>query len=132
MTCAFAVRGALKKLPGVDSVDVSLNKGLASVKLKPGNTLTMQQFWQAVKQNGFTPKESRVVVRGELNSNAGKLQLKATASSPAYELLSAPASPRMMDDLKRLNGKTVSLEATLTPAKDLSAAAPLYVQKILP
>ncbi len=44
-------------------MEVSLNKGLASVKLKPGNTLTMQQFWQAVKRNGFTPKESSGVLQ---------------------------------------------------------------------
>ncbi len=94
MTCAFAVRGALKKLPGVESADVSLNKGLASAKLNPCNTLTMQQFRQAVKQNGFTPKESRVVVRGELNNNAGKLQLKVPGTNPPYELLPDPALPQ--------------------------------------
>jgi len=39
MTCAYAVRVALMKFPGVESADVSLNKGLATVKLKPGNTI---------------------------------------------------------------------------------------------
>jgi copper chaperone CopZ len=48
MTCAFAVRGALKKFAGVESVEVSLNKGLAAVKLKPGNSVTPDQFWDAV------------------------------------------------------------------------------------
>lgn len=36
MTCAYAVRVAMMKFPGVESADVSLNKGLATVKLKPG------------------------------------------------------------------------------------------------
>jgi len=72
MTCAYAVRGALKKFSGVESVEVSLNKGLATVKLKPGNSVQPQEFWEAVRKNGFTPKETRVVVRGEV-INAGRL-----------------------------------------------------------
>ena len=76
MTCAFAVRGALKKFSGVESVDVSLNKGLATVKLKPANPVTPEQLWDAVKKNGFTPKDTRVVVRGEIVSKGGKSQLK--------------------------------------------------------
>ena len=36
MTCAHLVDVALKKVAGVESVEVSLNKGLATVKLKPG------------------------------------------------------------------------------------------------
>ena len=36
MTCAHVVDVALKKVAGVESVEVSLNKGLATVKLKPG------------------------------------------------------------------------------------------------
>ena len=36
MTCAHVVNVALKKVAGVESVDVSLNKGLAAIKLKPG------------------------------------------------------------------------------------------------
>ena len=43
MTCAYAVRVALKKFSGVDSVEVSLNKGLATVKLKPGNSIRPSQ-----------------------------------------------------------------------------------------
>ena len=36
MTCAHVVDVALRKVAGVESVEVSLNKGLATVKLKPG------------------------------------------------------------------------------------------------
>ena len=80
MTCAFAVRGALKKFSGVESVDVSLNKGLATVKLKPGNTVTPEEFWETVRKNGFTPKETTVVVRGEVQ--AGKLKVSGHQSVP--------------------------------------------------
>ena len=87
MTCAFAVRGAIKKIPGVESVDVSLNKGLATVKLKPGNVATIQQFWETVRRNGFTPKQTKVVVRGSLLSSGNNLNLKVSGSNQSHELV---------------------------------------------
>jgi len=68
MTCAYAVRVALMKFPGVESADVSLNKGLATVKLKPGNTIRPSEFWEAIRKNGNTPKATRVTVRGEVEA----------------------------------------------------------------
>ena len=62
MTCAFAVRGALKKLSGVESVDVSLNKGLASVKLKSGNTLRPEELWETTLD-----PEKRTLLRVQLD-----------------------------------------------------------------
>ena len=39
MTCAHVVNVATTKIEGVASVDVSLNRALATVKLKPGNSV---------------------------------------------------------------------------------------------
>src|SRR6267142_2532590 len=111
MTCAYAVRGALKRFPGVESVEVSLNKGLAVVKLTPGNAIRPQEFWEAVRKNGFTPKESRVTVRGEL-TNTVPMQLKVTGSDQLFDL---KIDPKMLEEAKREMGKTVTVEGALTP-----------------
>jgi copper chaperone CopZ len=66
MTCAHVVDVALKKVAGVESVEVSLNKGLMSGKLKPGNTVSVPQLWELIHKNGYTPKTTAVSVRGEL------------------------------------------------------------------
>jgi copper chaperone CopZ len=126
MTCAYAVRGALKKFPGVESVEVSLNKGLATVKLKPGNTVRPQDFWEAVRKNGFTPKETRVLVRGEV-TNTGQPQLKVTGTD---QLLDLKAEPKLLDQARLLAGQTVTVEGALTPAKDFKAQVPLDVKAI--
>jgi copper chaperone CopZ len=120
MTCAFAVRGALKKFSGVESVDVSLNKGLATVKLKPGNSGTPEQVWETVKKNGFSPKDTHVVVRGEVTSTGGKLQMKVNPANRTYELTG----------VKPMEGKTVTAEGTMTPGKDLAASVPIRVQSL--
>ena len=71
MTCAHVVDVALKKVAGVESVEVSLNKGLATVKLKPGNTVSVPQLWELIHKKGYTPKATAVSVRGELASVNG-------------------------------------------------------------
>jgi copper chaperone CopZ len=126
MTCAYAVRVALKKFPGVESVDVSLNKGLATVKLKPGNTVRPQEFWEAVRRNGFTPKETRVLVRGEV-TNSASLQLKVTGSN---QLLDLKADSTLLEEARRQIGKIVTVEGALTPGKDLKPQIPLDVRSI--
>jgi copper chaperone CopZ len=113
MTCAFAVRGALKKIPGVESVDVSLNKGLATVKLKAGNSARPQTFWEAVRNNGFTPKTTRVLVRGTMTNTA---QLRVTFTDQLFDL---QTTRNLLDEAKRQAGKTVTIDGTLTPGKDV-------------
>ena len=66
MTCAHVVDVAFKKVAGVDSVEVSLNKGLATIKLKPGNTVSVPQLWQLLHDKGYTPKTTTVSARGDL------------------------------------------------------------------
>ena len=113
MTCAYAVRVAIMKFPGVDSAEVSLNKGLATVKLKPGNKIRPSDFWGAIRKNGNTPKATRVTVQAALPGGA---QLKVTGSGETFEL---KASPGPAQQLKAAAGKTVTIEGTLTPGKDV-------------
>ena len=132
MTCAFAVRGAIKKVQGVESVDVSLNKGLATVKLKPGNSVNIEQFWELIKKNGYTPKETRVVVRGEVLAGSGKPQLKITGTDRTYDLAAHPSAPNALDDVKQSAGKTLTIEGSFMPGKDVRAASPLQVRAVHP
>ncbi len=129
MTCAFAVRGALKKIPGVESVDVSLNKGLATVKLKAGNVATISQFWETVRRNGFTPKQTKVVVRGSLLNSSNNLSLKVSGSNQSHPLV---LDVGLRDKLAKVVNQTISLEGTFTPGKDAAVPVPLHVGNLLP
>ena len=127
MTCAYAVRVALMKVPGVESADVSLNKGLATVKLKPGNNIRPSQLWEAIHKNGNTPKATQVVVRGEVQ--AGGAQLKVSDSNEVFQLRAAPP---VQQQLNALVGKTVTVDGALTPGKDLRAAIALEITAVQP
>jgi copper chaperone CopZ len=63
---------AIKKVPGVESVNTSLNEGFADIKLRERNTVTVEQVREIIRKNGFTPKESAVKIRGKVVERNGK------------------------------------------------------------
>ncbi len=113
----------MKKIPGVESVEVSLNQGSVKLKLKPGNTVPVEQLWDAIQKNGFTTKSTHVVVRGEVISSGGKLQLKVPGPGVTYDLADG-------EQLKSSAGKTLVVEGTMTPLKDKTAAVPIHVTAV--
>ncbi len=132
MTCAHVVNVSLKKVPGVDSVEVSLNQGLAKVKLKPGNEVTVPQLWHTIHNQGYTPKVTLVVMRGDLASLQGQLQLKVSGANTAVTLTSDPKDPRGFEEVRKYVGQQVIIRGAMTPAKDLKSAVPLQVAGLTP
>ena len=127
MTCAHVVDVALKKVAGVESVEVSLNKGLATVKLKSGNTVTVPQLWELIHKNGYTPRATTVLVKGELANLNGGLQLKVSGTRDTLQLVVDAKNANAFGDASKRVGQTVMIQGVMNPAKDLKAAAPLIV-----
>jgi hypothetical protein len=121
------VRVSLKSVSGVDSVDVSLEKGLAVVKMKPGNTATLKQLNEGITKNGFTMKDSTAVVAGIVIITDGKPTLSVSGSNDLLKLVpqstSAPNAVSMA-------GKTVLVEGTVPEAGKGKAPDSLRYQSI--
>ena len=99
------MRVSVKSVAGVESVDVSLAKGLASVKMKPGNTVTLKQLQSAITKNGFTMKDSTLTVEGTVVVEAGTVQLKVSGSNEMLDLVpQGQVAPAVT-----LNGKSVTV-----------------------
>ena len=130
MTCAHVVNVALKKVAGVESVDVSLNKGLATVKLKPGNAVSVPQLWRLIHEKGYTPKATTVSVRGDLANVEGRLQLKVTGTSDTLALVADPKNVTAYGAASKKLGQTVIVQGVMMPAKDLKVAVPLQVSQV--
>jgi copper chaperone CopZ len=99
------VRVSVKSVVGVESVDVSLAKGLASVKMKPGNTVTLKQLQSTITKNGFTMKDSTLAVEGTVVVEAGTVQLKVSGSNEMLDLVPQGQVARAA----ALNGKSVTV-----------------------
>ena len=130
MTCAHVVDVALKKVAGVETVEVSLNKGLATVKLKPGNTVSIPQLWELIHKNGYTPKATAVSVRGDLANAGGGLQLKVSATKETLELAADPKNPDAYGEASKRLGQTVIVQGVMVPNKDLRTPVPLQISKV--
>jgi len=107
------VRVSLKSVSGVDSVDVSLAKGLAAVKMKPDNTATLKQLQNAIAKNGFAMKDSAATIAGTIVIANGKTQLQVSGSN---ELLTLIPESQASSDATSLNGKSVLAEGTIPEA----------------
>jgi len=130
MTCAHVVDVALKKVAGVESVEVSLNKGLATVKLKPGNTVSVPQLWELIHKNGYTPKATVVSVRGDLANVGGRIQLKVSGANETLALVADPKNPAGYSEASQKLGQTVTVHGVMLPGKDFKATVPLLVSQV--
>ncbi len=77
-TCAHGVRVAMQKLDGVATVELSLERAQAEVGLEPDNRLSLDQFRQVVKRNGFEPKQAAVTAIGTVRDAGGRLVFEVT------------------------------------------------------
>jgi copper chaperone CopZ len=111
--CAHAVRVSLKSVSGVESVGVDLEKGLASVTMKPGNSITLKQLNDAIAKNGFTMKQSTATIAGRIAVTKGKTVLQVSSVNDELELV--PDSPAV-PIVTALAGKSVVVEGTVPEA----------------
>jgi len=104
------VRVSLKAIPGVDTVDVSLEKGLATVKMKPGNMTTLKQLNEAIARNGFTMKGSTAIVAGTGVTTNGKTAVQVSGSNDVLHLV--PESSSVVDGAS-FTGKSIVVEGMI-------------------
>lgn len=109
---------AINKIPGVESLEVSLNRGMAAIQLKPGNTVRLEQVWEGVQGNGFTPKEARIRALGEVIVTGGKLQFKVLGVNQAYDLIVDPRAETRGGDIEKQVGKLLLIDGVIPPPQD--------------
>ena len=68
----------MKKLEGVESVEVSLEKASADIKLKADNKITLPQIRRIIRSNGYPTKDAQITARGKIVDRDGK---------PVFDLL---------------------------------------------
>ncbi len=63
--CAYGLEEKLKKLDGVEALNVDMEEGQVQMKLKEGATVTEEQISEAVTDAGFTVTEIRYLERNK-------------------------------------------------------------------
>jgi hypothetical protein len=128
------VRVAVRKLDGVESVDVSLERGSAAIALRPGNRITLSQLRQIIRNNGFTAKEATVTVVGTLTERGGTPALSVTGTD--IVCLLAPRAPNdsayadAAQRVKAHQGDTVEAVGTVAAPASESQPEVLVLQAL--
>lgn len=83
--CAYAVERGLGSMSGVVSVEVSLERGIAELRLDADAEPDMARIREVILRNGFTPKEGSVRLGGTLTGKGGEFALAVGSLSYALE-----------------------------------------------
>jgi len=121
-TCAHGVRVAMQKLDGVATVELSLERAQAEVGLKPDNRLTLDQFRQVVKRNGFEPKQAAVTAIGMMRESGGRMVFEVSGVPTPLVVSPDKSTPDALQQLKSaLSTKSTAvfeIMGTVEPARD--------------
>ena len=116
------MRVAVRKLPGVESVDVSLERASTDIKLRAGNSITLAQLRSIIKNNGFTSKEATVTVAGDLIERGGGPALDVTGTNTVMLIVADPkeseAFRQVQERLRAKNTRTIRLVGSVESAVD--------------
>jgi copper chaperone CopZ len=88
--CARAVSVAVSDIDGVESVDVSLNGGLAVIVFSQNNQAPVAEIRRAIKDNGFSPKSAEVRMAGIVERDQNRLYLRMVDGNGRFRLEAHP------------------------------------------
>jgi copper chaperone CopZ len=101
-SCSESLGKAFERLRGVKHVDISMNDGTVTLDLADQNRVALEQVWDAIKRVGFTPGDTKVIVRGAVKG--------------------ASLTISVIDKTIKIEGNApqgdVSLRGTITPPPD--------------
>lgn len=101
------MRVAVQKLPGVESVTVSLERASTEIQLRPGNTITLERLRTIIKNNGFTAKQATVTVVGRLIERGGQPALDVTGTNTVMLIVADSKQSAIFTQVQeRLRAKT--------------------------
>lgn len=107
---------ALGKLDGVTSVDVTLERGVAHVALKPGNTLTLAHLRQAVKDAGYPSGAAVATAVGRLSAAGRQKVLSVSGTTMAWVVEAGAGTPLAASLASAADGATITVTGTIAAA----------------
>ena len=80
------MRVALEKVKGIESVSVTLKRGVAHIALEKGNTVTVEQLRRIVKDAGYSSRDAAVTVIGTVRADRTGLTLSVAGTREVFDL----------------------------------------------
>jgi hypothetical protein len=77
---------ALEKVDGIESVSVTLKRGVAHITLAKGNTVTMAQLRRIIKEAGYTSRDATVTAVGTVRAGGSGLTLTVAGTREVFDV----------------------------------------------
>jgi copper chaperone CopZ len=111
-SCSESLGKTFERLRGVKHVDVSMNDGTVTLELADQNRVTLEQVWDAIKRVGFTPGDTKVIVRGTVRGDS----LTISVIDKTIKIEGRPT-----------DAENVELKGTITPPPDPRTATKIRI-----
>jgi mercuric ion binding protein len=110
--CAYGVEKKLKKVEGVKSIDIDIQKGIAILTVKDGGSINIAQVPGAIEDSGFTPDRIEIVVSGPVSRNSnGDIVMNIQDGTDSFILKGDPEGIQgYLGSKARVAGEAMQLE----------------------
>lgn len=71
-SCARAMISALKKIDGVEAVDLSIEQASVEIRLRADNRVTLTQIRREMRAFGHPTRDAEITAKGQVIEQAGK------------------------------------------------------------
>ena len=111
-SCSDSLEKAFEKVRGVKHAAVNRNDGTVTLELADQNRVTLLQVWDLIKRIGFTPGETKVIVRGAVKGDS---------------LVISTIDQTIKIDGHAAEAENAELKGTITPPADPRAPIRLHL-----
>ena len=122
------MRVALEKVDGIETVSVTLKRGVAHITLKRGNTLTLSELRRIIKQAGYVSRQATVVVVGTARGTGAKPALTVSGTKEVFDLNAEPG--RSLADVERRIDRIVEITGTIPSPDPKNVRESIHVQTV--
>ena len=92
----------MQKLPGVETVEVSLTKASTDIRFRPGNTVTLAQLREVIKNGGFKSGTIQITATAKLVRDNSRVTSDLAPSKVTLIVESDPANPSGYAEARKL------------------------------
>ena len=121
--CAKGVENGMKRLNGVQNAELDLNSGEARLIFSDSHNTSLQQIQRSIIDGGFSPKEARIKIKGNLRYE-NQMWLLYTESGDRFVLNGTGV------DLSETNDEKVMIIEGIVAEKNNSEDWSLTIRKI--
>lgn len=98
--CAYGLEKKLKKIEGVEKVQINVKDGIATLQSKKEKSVKVENLESAVKDAGFTPREIKATVVGKLGQSNDTPIFLTDGSKVKFILKQNEQLQKLLSDLK--------------------------------